>query len=119
MSESTNSSSETSNNQATGKSEQSFAELFSQGPKSAKEGEVARGIVLSIDDEFVQVDIGFKSEGLVAAWEFMEDDGTMSIKVGFVDRLLDRARFVEYSQVQLQTHAGRLFMIAQIRAHAK
>ena len=62
--------------------ETSFAELFSQGPKAAKEGEVARGTILSIDDEFVQVDIGFKSEGLVAAWEFMQDDGTMTVKVG-------------------------------------
>ncbi|MEO1914839.1 MAG: S1 RNA-binding domain-containing protein, partial [Myxococcales bacterium] len=70
----------------------SFAELFSQGPKSAKEGEVASGIVLSIDDEFVQVDIGFKSEGLVATWEFMEDDGTVTIKVGdTVDVLVEDA----------------------------
>ena len=71
-----------SSNQAT-----SFAELFSQGPKSAKEGEVARGTILSIDE-----DIGFKSEGLVAAWEFMEDDGTMTVKVGdIVDVLVEDA----------------------------
>ena len=38
------------------------------------------GKVLSIDDDHVQVDIGFKSEGLVAAWEFMDDDGTMLVQ---------------------------------------
>ncbi|MFP6578987.1 MAG: S1 RNA-binding domain-containing protein, partial [Myxococcota bacterium] len=62
--------------------EPSFAELFSQGPKALKEGEVAAGTILSIDDDYVQVDIGFKSEGLVAAWEFMEEDGSMTIAVG-------------------------------------
>ena len=62
--------------------ELSFAELFSQGPKALKEGEVAAGTILSIDDDYVQVDIGFKSEGLVAAWEFMEEDGSMTIAVG-------------------------------------
>ncbi len=66
----------------TGTQEESFAEIFTKGPSSIKEGEVSRGVVLSIDDEFVQVDIGFKSEGLVPSWEFMTDDGEMTIKVG-------------------------------------
>ena len=39
-----------------------FAELFDKGPKAIKEGEIAKGIVLSIDSDFVQVDVGFKSE---------------------------------------------------------
>lgn len=89
--------------------EVSFAELFSQGPKSAKEGEVARGIVLSIDDEFVQVDIGFKSEGLVATWEFMEDDGTINIKVGdTVDVLVEDAEDEDGRIVLSKEKAERL-----------
>ncbi len=100
MSESTNASS---------KSESSFAELFSQGPKAAKEGEVARGTILSIDDEFVQVDIGFKSEGLVAAWEFMEDDGTMTVKVGdIVDVLVEDAEDEDGRIVLSKEKAERL-----------
>ena len=48
--------------------------------------------VLSIDEDNVQVDIGFKSEGLVPAWEFMNDDGTLAIKVGDqVDVLIETA----------------------------
>jgi small subunit ribosomal protein S1 len=87
----------------------SFAELFSQGPKSAKEGEVASGIVLSIDDEFVQVDIGFKSEGLVATWEFMEDDGTVTIKVGdTVDVLVEDAEDEDGRIVLSKEKAERL-----------
>jgi small subunit ribosomal protein S1 len=89
--------------------ETSFAELFSQGPKAAKEGEVARGTILSIDDEFVQVDIGFKSEGLVAAWEFMEDDGTMTVKVGdVVDVLVEDAEDEDGRIVLSKEKAERL-----------
>ena len=64
--------------------DETFADLFSQGPKAVKEGELARGTILSIDEDHVQVDIGFKSEGLVAAWEFMDEAGVMLIKVGDV-----------------------------------
>ena len=71
--------SETTNTSA---AEVSFAELFSKGPEAIKEGEIAKGRVLSIDEDFVQVDVGFKSEGMVAAWEFMDEDGTMTVKVG-------------------------------------
>jgi small subunit ribosomal protein S1 len=60
----------------------SFAELFEKSEQTIKEGEIAKGKVLSIDKDYVQVDVGFKSEGLVAAWEFMNEDGTMSIEVG-------------------------------------
>ncbi len=70
--------------------EASFADLFDQGPNAIKEGELAKGTILSIDDDYVQVDIGFKSEGLVQAWEFMNEDGTMTVKVGdLVDVLVE------------------------------
>ncbi len=89
--------------------ELSFADLFSQGPKSAKEGELASGIVLSIDDDFVQVDIGFKSEGLVPAWEFMNDDGSMMVKVGdTVDVLVEDAEDEEGRIVLSKEKAERL-----------
>jgi small subunit ribosomal protein S1 len=49
----------------------SFAALFGSSERTFKEGEIAKGRVLSIDDEWIQIDIGFKSEGMIAAWEFM------------------------------------------------
>jgi small subunit ribosomal protein S1 len=66
----------------TASAEPSFAELFSKGPEAIKEGEIAKGKVLSIDEDFVQVDVGFKSEGMVPTWEFMNEDGTLTIGVG-------------------------------------
>ena len=53
-------------------STETFAELFSKGPSSIKEGEVSRGVVLSVDEDYVQVDIGFKSEGLVQLPSYSE-----------------------------------------------
>lgn len=71
---------------------ESFAELFESSLRSIKEGEVVRGTVLSIDEDHIQIDIGFKSEGLVAAWEFMDEDGTILVDVGDeVDVLLEEA----------------------------
>jgi small subunit ribosomal protein S1 len=98
---------ETSNSNQQG--EESFAELFSQGPKAVKEGELARGVVLSMDEDSVQVDIGFKSEGMVPAWEFMNDDGTMTIAVGdTVDVLVETVEDEEGRVVLSKEKAERL-----------
>jgi small subunit ribosomal protein S1 len=61
---------------------ESFADLFGSSDRSFKEGEIARGTVLSIDNDFVQIDIGFKSEGMIASWEFMTEEGEVTIAVG-------------------------------------
>jgi small subunit ribosomal protein S1 len=59
-----------------------FASLFGSNDRSFKEGEIARGKVLSIDGDFVQIDIGFKSEGMIATWEFMTEEGVLNLNVG-------------------------------------
>ena len=62
---------------------ESFADIFGASERSSfKEGEIAKGKVLSIDNDFVQIDIGFKSEGMIAAWEFMTEEGVTTIAVG-------------------------------------
>ncbi len=69
-----------------------FAELFEQSVKNVKEGEVVRGTVLSVDEDHVQIDIDFKSEGMVPTWEFMDDDGTILVSPGdTVDVLVEEA----------------------------
>jgi small subunit ribosomal protein S1 len=71
---------------------ESFAELFEKIDKPMKEGELVSGKILSVDSENVQIDIGFKSEGLIATWEFMDDDGNILIAEGdTVDVLLEEA----------------------------
>jgi small subunit ribosomal protein S1 len=58
------------------------AELLAQYEDSLRslgEGEIVRGTVLSVDEKDVLVDVGFKSEGIIALSEFPDPS---SIKVG-------------------------------------
>ena len=88
---------------------ETFAELFENSIKQMKEGEVVRGRVLSVDADNVQVDIGFKSEGLIPTWEFMDDDGTILVKVGeLVDVLVEEAEDEEGRIVLSKEKADRL-----------
>jgi small subunit ribosomal protein S1 len=88
---------------------ETFAELYETSLKSLNEGEVVHGKVLSVDSDFVQIDIGFKSEGLVASWEFMDDDGTILVGPGDeVDVLLEEAEDANGRIVLSKEKADRL-----------
>jgi small subunit ribosomal protein S1 len=88
---------------------ESFADLFEKTLRSVKEGEVVRGRVLAIDDEHVSIDIGFKSEGMVASWEFMDEDGTVLVSPGDeVDVLLEEAEGEDGRVVISKEKADRL-----------
>ena len=64
--------------------ELSFKEMFegSQGGATMQEGEVVNGEVVSVNDDYVTVDIGYKSEGLVPLEEFRDAEGKLSVKAG-------------------------------------
>ena len=47
-----------------------------------QEGEIVRGTVVSISDQNVLVDIGFKSEGIVPREEFLDREGNITVKRG-------------------------------------
>ena len=49
---------------------------------SKQEGEIVRGTVVGISDQYVLVDIGYKSEGVVAREEFLDRDGNITVKRG-------------------------------------
>jgi small subunit ribosomal protein S1 len=49
---------------------------------SRQEGEIVRGIVVGITDQSVLVDIGYKSEGVVAREEFVDRQGNLTVKRG-------------------------------------
>ncbi len=98
----------TENNQDTNGSPR-FAELFEQSIKQVKEGELVRGTVLSVDMDNVQLDIGFKSEGMIPTWEFMDEDGTLLVKVGdIVDVLVEDAEDEDGHIVLSKEKADRL-----------
>ena len=62
--------------------EESFAALFEGTAKMIKEGDVVEGTVLTADPEFVLIDVGCKSEGRIATWEFADQSGVARIEPG-------------------------------------
>ncbi len=94
---------------------ESFAELFEKSVRQIKEGEVVRGRVLSVDEDNVQIDVGFKSEGLVPTWEFMDDDGTILVRPGDeVDVLIEESEDQAGRIVLSKEKADRLLVWEEI-----
>ncbi len=58
---------------------ESMEELYNETMQNFKEGEVVRGRVVNIMDDFVLVDIGYKSEGAIPKEEFF---GVQDLKIG-------------------------------------
>src|ERR687892_841520 len=63
---------------------ESFAALFEESltRKEMRIGEVITAEVLSIDDNFVVVNAGLKSESIIAIEEFRNDAGQVDVKPG-------------------------------------
>jgi len=88
---------------------ESFAALFEAAEKALKEGDVVRGTIVSVDDENAQVDVGFKSEGLVPLWELMDEDGSLLVREGDkVDVLVEEVEDAEGRIVLSKEKADRL-----------
>ena len=69
---------------ASSSSEPSFAELLEQSyaRDEVLEGEIVHGTVVSISKDYVLVDVGYKSEGMVPIHEFPLINGVISVKAG-------------------------------------
>jgi small subunit ribosomal protein S1 len=66
-------------------------ELVEESFQHLREGDVVRGTVVSITDNDVVVDIGFKSEGMIPRAEFSDRQGRVTVKPGDeVDVLVER-----------------------------
>ena len=66
-------------------------EMYEQSLRQIQEGELITGEIIKIDEEYVLVDIGYKSEGIIPIREFKDADGKVTAKVGDkVDVVLER-----------------------------
>lgn len=63
---------------------ESFAELFEESLKTVEmaPGSIVTGVIIDIDKDWVTVHAGLKSEGVIAAEEFLDDNGVMQAKIG-------------------------------------
>jgi len=77
---------------ATESSMESFAALFEESlsRQEMRSGEVITAEVISVDDNFVVVNAGLKSESIIPAEEFRNDRGELEVKAGdFVSVAID------------------------------
>src|SRR6476661_6294419 len=59
--------------------------------RNIAEGEVVKGTVLKVTASEVVVDVGYKSEGIIALTEFVDENGEITVQAGdIVDVLLER-----------------------------
>ncbi|UCG63754.1 MAG: 30S ribosomal protein S1 [Deltaproteobacteria bacterium] len=71
--------------------EMNMEEMYERSLKQIHEGELITGEIIKIEDEFVLVDIGYKSEGSIPINEFKASDGNIAAKIGDkVDVVLER-----------------------------
>ena len=69
--------------ETTDKSE--FASLFEQTQgegENIKEGSIVKGKVVNLNDDYVLVDIGHKTDGEIPIYEFKDAEGTVTVAVG-------------------------------------
>jgi small subunit ribosomal protein S1 len=59
-----------------------FAEMFQDSLNQPRAGEVVEGTVVQITQDFVMIDVGYKSEGCVYVEEFMDEDGVVTVQPG-------------------------------------
>ena len=63
---------------------ESFAELFEESLKTVdmKPGSIVTGVVIDIDNEWVTVHAGLKSEGVISRIEFIDANGECNLNIG-------------------------------------
>ncbi len=63
---------------------ESFASLFEESLKTVEmmPGAIITGVVTSVDKDWVTVHAGLKSEGVIPASQFFDDNGVLNVKVG-------------------------------------
>ncbi|PCJ30281.1 MAG: 30S ribosomal protein S1, partial [Moraxellaceae bacterium] len=63
---------------------ESFAELFEESLKELdmNPGSIVKGLVVSIDDDWVTVHAGLKSEGVIPRSQFHNLEGVIEVAVG-------------------------------------
>ncbi len=68
----------------------SMHDLYEDSFRNFQEGEVVRGIIVQVSDDFVMVDIGYKSEGQIPIHEFRDETGKIRAVIGDeIDVLLE------------------------------
>jgi len=69
---------------------ETIEDMYEQSFRNIQEGEVIRGRIVQITDDYIMVDIGYKSEGQIPVREFKDETGKVQAAIGDeVDVLLE------------------------------
>ena len=95
---------------STGESFSELLEAFLGTPENTLEGRVVKGTVISVDDDYVIVDVGLKSEGKISVKEFKSLGDESEIKVDdlvdvYVEKLEDKNGEVVLSRERARREA--------------
>ena len=78
-------------------------DMYDVSFRNFAEGEVVRGVVLRVSESEVIVDVGYKSEGVIALEEFRDETGQIVVKTGdsvdvLIEKTEDREGYVVLSK---------------------
>ncbi|OQY57795.1 MAG: 30S ribosomal protein S1 [Desulfobacteraceae bacterium 4572_88] len=73
---------ESDDGRGAGDSMEKLMDMYEESFKRFAEGEVVTGRIISVDKDFVLVDIGYKSEGQIPIHEFKDEKGGFDTEVG-------------------------------------
>ena len=68
--------------QNTGDSMENLMDMYEESFKRFAEGELVIGKIISVDKDYILVDIGYKSEGQIRINEFKDENGDIHVNIG-------------------------------------
>ena len=92
--------------------EQEFKTLYEESLKSYQEGEVVRGKIVSLDKDFIMVDIGYKSEGRIPIEEFTGPGGEIKAQVGdWIDVVIEKREDEDDGDIRLSKERATKILV--------
>ncbi|MCU0580327.1 MAG: S1 RNA-binding domain-containing protein, partial [Desulfobacterota bacterium] len=92
--------------------EQEFKALYEESLKSYQEGEVVRGKIVSLDKDFIMVDIGYKSEGRIPIEEFTGPGGEIKAQVGdWIDVVIEKREDEDDGDIRLSKERATKILV--------
>jgi len=103
--------------QATPKKEDEvgFSALYEQSLQELRSGEIVIGKVVQISSDFVMVDVGSKTEGMIPARELRDANGNISLNVGDEIEVLVERRDEDYNLILSRDKAARIKIWGNIK----
>ena len=88
-----------------------FERLYGEKVNKLREGRVVTGTVCDINKEFVEVDIGYKSNGLVPVEQFKDSEGNIHAQAGDEVEVMIMTAENEMGQVVLSHEKAKQFRV--------